>query len=182
MLRKVRPIFGWRHKSLINHKAVQFLCAINAVLSDLNFDHLCLLECQSIRTYSLKRVRSVVYGTSDEDTTGKEQYYSTLLWVPRRHVKTWRIHTVNKATLLGRVEEIPGINTCMYFIGWIFTYFPFRLEYEKLSFMSSLCTGGSKFCYVTSSSNQSAFDDFLASYTVDHEYLNDYYEGVWQII
>lgn len=65
--------------------------------------------------------------SSNDASSDEEGPYSTILTVRRRHVTKWSINTVNEFTLLQHVEEMPEINTCMYYIGRAFTYLLFHM-------------------------------------------------------
>lgn len=120
--------------------------------------------------------------SSEDDTSEEEPFYSTILSVRRRHVKTRIIDTVNEVELVPHVEEVPEIHTCMYYIGGAITNFPFHIGVEQLSSTSFPCTGEPKIWYTIPSSNQTAFKDFVASQIIDHEYLKDPHGCVRQII
>lgn len=83
---------------------------------------------KSIKPVVIRGGRHVIYWRSDVDSSEDEQSYSILLSVCRSHVKTWSIDTINVTTLLPHVEELSGVNTCMYYIGNAFPYFAYHLD------------------------------------------------------
>lgn len=94
-----------------NHKMFQLWYAADVARYHLN------RACRGKR-----RVSIVIYCNSDEDFSANEPSYSSFLSVRRRYVNKMSIDKVNDATFLWHIEEVSGINTCMYHIGRAFTY------------------------------------------------------------
>lgn len=84
--------------------------------------------------------------------------------------------------LLKPIENVPGINVLMYFIGGEFTLFPFHVEDQDLLSISYISSGSSKVCYFIPASLKTRFESFLTTAPLAFQYLNDQYGGVWQII
>lgn len=90
--------------------------------------------------------------------------------------------TVDKVMLLWTVEGTPGINTCMNYNEGECTYLPFHIEDLQLSPICFLRSGPLKILYVIPSSNQTLFEDFVASHIFDHEYVNGHHGRAIKII
>lgn len=75
----------------------------------------------------------MIYWISTVESAEQERPYSICLLVRRRHVKKMSIDTLNEVMLLPCVEEMPGINTSIYYFGGTFTYCSFHVKDEQLT-------------------------------------------------
>lgn len=88
--------------------------------------------------------------------------------------KTWTINTVNQCTLPWQIEEIPGVNNCLYYFGAGLSYFPNCVEDEDLVSISFVCEEAAKVWYVVNLFERYGFEKAVASYMLSPEYLNEH--------
>lgn len=87
------------------------------------------------------------------------------------------IDEINKATSLRHTEEMPGINSSIYYVGRAFTFIRYHVEDEGTSSISFLCLGEAKVWYVANSAMQTSIEPVIATALLEKKYLNDHNGG-----
>lgn len=88
--------------------------------------------------------------------------------------ETWNIIEINEATILKKIESIPGINITMLHSGGLFTHFPVHVENDDLLSASYLYSRKPKIWYVAAPLQCEEFEAFNASIELNSDYVNEY--------
>lgn len=161
----------------LNNEPVKVAYAADVVLTDENDNH-----DNRIINVRRKKGRRVVCSSSDEEELSTSNLVQNAPATSLRATPHWNIDNINKTTLLRHMEDMPGINSCMYYIGGAFTFFSYHIEDECLSSVSFLCSGKEKVWYVANSASQTSFERVVASSVLDKKFLNDHNGGTRQIL
>lgn len=94
----------------------------------------------------------------------------------------WTIDTINKVRVLRHVPDMPGINSCVYYIGACCTTSPFHIGDEVLHQFHTFLAGCSKVWSVLLATNKTRFKHFLASPIFNPNYVKNYEGGIGQIL
>lgn len=115
-------------KEGLNKSSLKLWYASNVVLSDTN-------------PSKEKRIWRIIYSSSDDECSTSQKRNQTRALDKSPIQSTWTIDKFNESTLLRHLDDLPGTNSCMFYVGGGFTVLPYYEEEEHLSSISFLCLG-----------------------------------------
>lgn len=120
--------------------------------------------------------RKVISLVDDGDETVEEEIIEFL----PEPVKWWS-GNVNQGGSLRHMEDIPGINVSMFYLGSLFTFFGLHIEDEALASISYNHTGAPKIWYVYPPNHKKSVDQYGDRHLFDSEYINTMAGGAGQV-
>lgn len=128
-----------------------------------------------------KRSRRIIYSSNDVDESSIQNTNAKSSRTMHK-ILHWNIDSVNLETLLRHIENMPSINSLMYQIGAVNTFFQYLVEDEQPSSISYIRTSHPKVWYVVPCSFKLTFETFVAEHLLQSEFLNSHHGGVKQIL
>lgn len=92
------------------------------------------------------------------------------------------IDEICDSNLLRHVEDMPGTNSCIYYVERAFTFLPYDDDDASPTFIPFMCSREVKIWCVANRASQTLFERVVATILLKKDYLNDHNGDTCQIL
>lgn len=129
-----------------------------------------------------KSTRWIIYSSSDDENTAfqKRNQCSALEASPIQSTWTWDKN--NRSALSLDLDDLPWVDSFTFYVGGSIKSFLYTVENKHISSTFFLFPGKLKIWYAVSKASKMMFKRNVDSKVLEKEFLNNYTEGLGQII